>query len=457
MYYWNIFACPTQVDHNDFIFLTDRKIILSVKDDIFNMVQTKPQLNMWETDTKLRIPLQKLEDLIESGLIVTEHPWEQFIRAFASSFSDKMELLHIITSYLCNLKCSYCFMLSSSAKHSRKVLKFQEAKKAIDLYFSLQHEDASIIHFYGGEPLLHPELIRKCMRYIYSNYTTRAIPKIITNGTLYDSKILDLLVSFPFDISVSLDGDQEANDHFRLDHSGQSTFKKVIEGIKTFQKKGLNPKILVTVGNHNIRRLSEVVEFILSLEPQAIALNFPRALPQRNHGLENSSVSTEYWIAQYERCLNLCYSHGIPELYFADMLWAFLSGKARLRSCAACGAQISVGPGETIGPCQAFVATGEFTESFDSFDRSCQVGVFARWKSLNKASSLKCLRCSIAPICCSDCYFDRYNRTGILDEPLSFHCKLRRAMVAMLVKRIVRGQSIGFKCDFRLGEMENRS
>lgn len=444
--FWSMYAFPVELGAAKYVFLTDQKSVLKVNDKVFDMIRRAPDNDRIIEDD---LSNTELNTLSTAKLITAESPSDQFQRVFSSPMATKeYELLHVITSYSCNLACSYCFMLTDLAEHPTKVLSQEIVRKGVDLFFSLPHKENSVIHFYGGEPLLHLNLITDCLDYIYENYSRKVAPKIITNGTLFGPDVLALLDKYPFDLSVSLDGDHEANDVYRVDHKGNSTFDQVIDGIKAFQDRGHNPKILITVGTHNISRLPEIVGYVLSLKPKAIALNFPRALTETDHGLDDEKASPAYWVQQYEKCLELCFERRIAELYFADMLFAFLSRKPSLRPCAACGSQISIGPGGVVGPCQAFVAAGKFATPISQFQEDKPNNPFKIWQDVSKASSNKCSRCYISPICGGDCNFDRYNRTGSLHEPLPFHCDLRVAMATALAKRVIAGKSLGFGSDF---------
>jgi radical SAM protein with 4Fe4S-binding SPASM domain len=439
--YWNLFAYPVSAGAQRYVFLTDVRSVLAVDQATFRDLQgagggTVPS----------SIPPARVGRLLDLGLVRRAPARRQFEAVFSRQAHAGQEntLLHLITSYTCNLTCSYCFMLADLGTHGTKLLSFDDARKGIDLYFGVPYARDSVIHFYGGEPLLHPQLIDDCLGYIHGRYCDTVIPKIITNGTLHGPRVLDLLRKYHFDVSVSMDGDQQAHDVFRVDHRGRSTFAKTVAGIKAFQEIGYEPKILITVGEHNIRRLPEIVSFVLSLRPHAIALNFPRELPGTDTGLDGDAGEAAFWVDQYERCLELCFEQGIPELYFADMLFAYLSGNPVLSPCAACGSQVSVGPDAQVGPCQAFVAAGMFTQPAEQYQENQADGPFAPWRGVSKATSRKCSSCPISAICGGDCSFDRYNRTGSLLEPLPFHCDLRLRMADHLVGRLVAGQPAGF-------------
>lgn len=444
-YYWNHFAWPVTVDGSHVVFLTDQRRVLEVDATTFELVRANRGRRIDGIGPAFT------EDLLRTGLARAEPESEQVRRVFSAGLAQqgRYQLLHIITSYACNLACSYCFMLRD-LRGPKRVLNFDEARSAIDLFFSLPHVERPVVHFYGGEPLLHVGLIEQCLTYAAEVGDVPVAPKIITNGTLWSARTSELLHRYDWDLSVSLDGDRAAQDVFRLDRKGRSSFDAVIAGIESMRADGLVPKLLLTVGAHNIDRLPEIVDFMCELRPAGIALNFPRALPASENGLDDAHTRGRYWIAQYERALERCYEHGIPELYFADVLWSFLGERSTLRPCSACGAQISVGPGGVIGPCQAFVASDRFAEPLERFDTGPSDPVFGPWRDVNKVTSARCSSCPIAPICAGDCPFDRFNSTGNLREPLDFHCAVRHAMARILLTRLVQGRSLGFAQPYAL-------
>jgi MoaA/NifB/PqqE/SkfB family radical SAM enzyme len=314
-YFWNLFAFPFSLGSRRYALLTDRKTVLGLDESTF-----RDLIAARGAPVPAEVTDEQVVKWTELGLVSTKSAGQQFTKVFAakSAAPRENELLHIITSYTCNLTCSYCFMLTDLAIGKKKILTFADARKGMDLYFGQPHKKDSVVHFYGGEPLLHPQFIDDCLGYIHARYSTEVLPKIITNGTLCGQRVMELLCRYHFDFSVSMDGDRKAHDVFRVDHSGRSTFDKTVRGIRRFQEIGYDPKVLITVGEHNIRRLPEVVEAVLDLGPHAIALNFPRELPTADNGLGDDVGESGFWVDQYERCLRMCYERNIPELYFAD-------------------------------------------------------------------------------------------------------------------------------------------
>ena len=81
-------------------------------------------------------------------------------------------------------------------------------EKGVNLF--LEHStDSNIrkIGFYGGEPLLYFDIIRKTINYVRSK-CDNAIFTITTNATLLKDKILSFFVENNVEITISLDGPQ---------------------------------------------------------------------------------------------------------------------------------------------------------------------------------------------------------------------------------------------------------
>lgn len=69
------------------------------------------------------------------------------------------------------------------------------AKEAIDFESTFKWKKKVYIAFYGGEPLLEFELIRKCVHYAQSIMPGKEIEySMTTNGTLLNKEVIEYLV-----------------------------------------------------------------------------------------------------------------------------------------------------------------------------------------------------------------------------------------------------------------------
>lgn len=115
---------------------------------------------------------------------------------------------------------------------------FETAKKAVDFY--AQHSvDAQekAIGFYGGEPLLNFEVIKRVINYANSVFRGQEIIySITTNGTLFTDEIIEFFVKNNVKITVSLDGPKKIHDLNRKFKSGKGSFDIVLNNLNKLKK-----------------------------------------------------------------------------------------------------------------------------------------------------------------------------------------------------------------------------
>ncbi len=149
----------------------------------------------------------------------------------------------------CNFRCKYCAfsgLYKYARIHSNRHMDFITAKKAIDRYLDLSKQGQRYnplkkpsIGFYGGEPLLNYDLIRKCVEYIEDQYKNLRVKyNMTTNGSLLDEDKADWLMQHDFSIGVSIDGPEEVHNRNRVYINGQGTFRDVMKNIGTMMDAG---------------------------------------------------------------------------------------------------------------------------------------------------------------------------------------------------------------------------
>ena len=152
-------------------------------------------------------------------------------------------IYHVITTPECNLCCEYCCGKSFSEPESK--LKFEAVPQEpeysmVELNaFLKKDEDKPVsIIFYGGEPLLNIDFIKKVMD-TQRKYKTVKNFLIQTNGTLLD-KLPSKYVNKFHTILVSIDGGKERTNKNR----GEGTWEKVISNLKLIRKNGFKGEII---------------------------------------------------------------------------------------------------------------------------------------------------------------------------------------------------------------------
>lgn len=125
----------------------------------------------------------------------------------------KVKSVDLFVTEKCNMNCEYCFHPQESRKD---VLTLEQGKKILDELYKLNPEDM-MINFWGGEPLLEPQLILDLALYakeLWQDFkhedvmVTRTKFHIVTNGTYFDEGMFAKYKALGFTLQVSLDGDE---------------------------------------------------------------------------------------------------------------------------------------------------------------------------------------------------------------------------------------------------------
>ncbi|MCK4539531.1 radical SAM protein [Candidatus Parcubacteria bacterium] len=124
-----------------------------------------------------------------------------------------MEVTSLMLTYRCNKSCVYC-----PIEKKDEDMNFDVAKKIID-FLNNNSSEKKIIKFFGGEPLLRYDLIKKCIEYAGHDF----FYQIVTNGKLLTKKMLNFFLDYEIDLAVSFDFESK-NDFETINMFGNDKF-----------------------------------------------------------------------------------------------------------------------------------------------------------------------------------------------------------------------------------------
>lgn len=134
----------------------------------------------------------------------------------------------------CNLTCPYCYVNKGLFDYEQKPIPKMAAETAESLVETIHgnfpHFETYGYHFYGGEPLMNFDAIRRVVNRAeeYADQSgTKTDYHITTNGTLLNGKIADFMDAHRFTVYFSIDGDQENHDQLRTYINGKGSFADV--------------------------------------------------------------------------------------------------------------------------------------------------------------------------------------------------------------------------------------
>ena len=199
----------------------------------------------------------------------------------------------------CNLDCFYCAygnLYDDYEDRNNSNISFEKSKVLLNYIFNLHRSNKNIstcskleIGFYGGEPFLNLNFMKKIIEYINKNKPDflDVIYSTTTNGTLLE-KNMDFIVTNNFRVWVSIDGDLSNNEFRVYKKNKKETFSKVHDNILSLKNKYpeyFKDKVDFQAVLHSKNTPIEIYEFIKSNYDKA-----PIIAELSKVGLKNSCI-----------------------------------------------------------------------------------------------------------------------------------------------------------------------
>lgn len=130
------------------------------------------------------------------------------IESFKKKYLSPPTRLILLTTHNCQLRCQYCRVKKFSASMSKNVL-----FKAINLLFNFDRKNLQL-QFFGGEPLLEFNLIKKGVEYaekLNQKFNKNLAFVLTTNGILLDKEKIDFFKKHKFLLECSIDEEKIRN------------------------------------------------------------------------------------------------------------------------------------------------------------------------------------------------------------------------------------------------------
>ncbi len=169
----------------------------------------------------------------------------------------------------CNLDCTYCYYLhkQSLLKSSSDLLVMSDdtLETMIAQYIESNEHKEVVFSWQGGEPtLLGVSFFEKAMalQEKYNVNKKNIANTLQTNGTLIDANWAKFLKEHDFLVGLSIDGPENLHNKFRLNKSGEGSFKQVMQGLEYLQAHDVPFTTLSTINSHNVKYPLEVYSFL---------------------------------------------------------------------------------------------------------------------------------------------------------------------------------------------------
>jgi uncharacterized protein len=332
--------------------------------------------------------------------------------------------LHVTTG--CNLSCDYCYLGHGLEP---RAMAPETARLAVDLLMreSFGSDRVSLV-FFGGEPLLEPQLVLETAR--YATKRGEDVGRLVdlhmtTNGTLLTAGVAAELHRAGVSVMVSLDGAGADHDAFRRHHDGRGSFDEIVANLGALPD-GMRVGARATVTERS-KPLPELVDGIVSAGCRFVHLA-PVSGVAMSSGFADRLIEGYEALARSEREA-VASGRRFRVGNFAEAL-AVLDGDApRVVPCGAGTRYYSVRADGAIVVCHRFArddarVVGSVATGLERDEAAGQL------RSLRDVSA-SCGRCWARYLCGGPCLHDVLCSPGRTVGPASPWCRVVRRVLEL--------------------------
>lgn len=383
----------------NFIFNSRTNSFYLVSDDLYNILSNAEIKNFEES-----LPTEIFEELKRKKIIVPESEDEKYFNFLKlgylkNAFSNDVFGLTILPTLSCNLQCPYCF---ETYKRSIKMSE-HTIEKIVQFILKRSINKNYAITWFGGEPLLGIDTIEKILLSIAENKEYKlANHSIITNGTLLNSKAIEVFKKFPLDyIQITLDGNKITHDSKRFFASGEGTFDIIMNNVSSYLENSPKASLSfrINIDNDNKNEYAEIFEFIKK-KFKGYNIQIYAGILRANPGCESETFFTSKDHVDFSRML---WRNQMENIY---------PHKCSKGCCATSISQYVVGPEGELYLCWEHVGqkgkiigdlTGQLSESNSLYEKFKLDG--------HCFNDSRCHECGLLPLCSGGCADKRVQNT----------------------------------------------
>jgi len=261
------------------------------------------------------------------------------------------DLVYLILTPDCNLQCRYCFqrtgnyrwgtcgVIGAEEKRKRRCIN----KGVVDTFMQYcVSAGVKRVTMFGGEPLLCADMFERAVRKFRSESPSTELG-LVTNGTLINKRIMDLLEAKQVSVLLSLDGPKARHDAMR------GGFDRIASWFPRLVKLG---KVSVALQAGTISSLYDSVRYVWNLGFRGgVAINIIQ-----NYGWYTPE-DVHLFELEYEQCLEGML-RGEGRLLCAERVHRLLEASGNIQQCGITSIGLACDWCGTLYPCHRALQLG---------------------------------------------------------------------------------------------------
>ena len=388
------------------------------------------------TEEEVRLCIEDVQALIAAGKLYTPDTFAEMAGTFKERSGDVVKALCLHVAHTCNLNCAYCFASQGKYHGDRALMSFEVGKQALD--FLMDHSGSRRnleVDFFGGEPLMNWDVVKKLVEYARSVEKARGKNfrfTLTTNGVLIDDDVIEFANREMSNVVLSLDGRKEINDRTRVDYAGNGSYDRIVpkfqklvaaRGGKDYYMRGTfthaNPDF-----TNDVFHMADLGFTELSMEPVVCAPEDPAALTKEDLEI----VKEQYEILAVDMLRRQ--KEGKPITFYHYML-DLTEGPCVYKRISGCGSgteYMAVTPWGDLYPCHQFVGEEQYKLG-DVWNGVSNTALREEFRSCNAYARKECADCWAKLYCSGGCAANAYHATGTIRGVYEAGCELFRKRI----------------------------
>ncbi|MCL2821687.1 MAG: thioether cross-link-forming SCIFF peptide maturase [Firmicutes bacterium] len=446
------------------LLIENKNLLLNKTEEGFldlKIKQIQDQISLFPPD-QTKSALAEIDQLIDEGVLFSKDLSVQM-----PNFSGQVKALCLNITHKCNLKCAYCFAggggydgnygaeQADKSQNLSQHMTIEQSKAAVDFLIKKSGNRKNLeIDFFGGEPLLNFDTVKKTVAYakkIENEQGKNFKFTITTNAYALTDDHIDFFNKQMDNVVISIDGRQCTHDQARPDTKNNPTYQKTVKNALNFvHKRKSNPDkskrlyyIRGTFTSQNMDFATDCLHLAdlgfdqISLEPVVLPLNNPLALTDDHL----QTLKDQYEILLTEILKRNNTDRHFDFFHFNIDLKGGPCLKKRLSGCGVGGEYLCISPRGSIYPCHRFDNDKKYLmgnvlhQANDQKIESIKSSIVSYFSSSNLLTKKHCQDCFAKFLCSGGCAANNIEYGGHIDGLHKVSCELmkKRAECAIVL------------------------
>lgn len=387
------------------------------------------------SEQDMRELFHDLQELEENGTLFSRDVYRDGVIDFKKR-QTVVKALCIHVAHDCNLKCRYCFAGEGEYRGDRSLMSFEVGRKALDFLVENSGNRKNLeVDFFGGEPLLNFDVVRKMVAYgreIEKEKDKHFRFTLTTNGVLLNDDIIEFINREMDNVVLSIDGRKSVHDRMRPFANGAGSYDKILDKFKRVAKLRNQTKYYVrgTFTHYNLDFAKDVLSLAdegfeqISVEPVV-------ADPTEDYAIKEEDVPVicdGYDELAREMLRRRKEGKGFNFFHFMIDLTGGPCVYKRLSGCGSGTEYLSVTPWGDLYPCHQFVGEEEFC--IGNVDTGVtRTDIRDAFKLCNVYAKEECRKCFARFYCSGGCAANAWHCHGDINQPYEIGCELQKKRV----------------------------